>query len=357
MNPRLFTALRHFLLATALLLVLVALWIFVEFIAFRGSTPPLADATGRPLPSGIASFESIVLGGIPYTILIRGHDTRQPILLFLHGTPAIPTMFLAHAFQRNIEEFFVVVHWDRREKGRSSDSTTPALHRDLAELLDLVRMLRDRFQQERVFLVAHSEGTHLGMLAVTKHPEYFAAYIGMGQPATDAGRTRIIQRRFLYNRARASRDSALIRRLMSWDGTISERELLRYGGVFRSARSKWPILMTGLWAPEYDLFDLLDIARSSVLVQPTTAASELPETPFLKFDIPVYFFLGRHDYVTPSILADDYFLALTAPHKQLIWFERSAHYPFWEEPVVFENALRKAKKEVTEFWNSEHAGQ
>ncbi|HXM32358.1 MAG TPA: alpha/beta hydrolase, partial [Chthoniobacterales bacterium] len=57
-----------------------------------------------------------------------------------------------------------------------------------------------------------------------------------------------------------------------------------------------------------------------------------------KLDVPVYFFLGRHDRtVTASAaMAERYFNALEAPRgKHLIWFEYSGHWLQLEEPKKF----------------------
>jgi pimeloyl-ACP methyl ester carboxylesterase len=51
--------------------------------------------------------------------------------------------------------------------------------------------------------------------------------------------------------------------------------------------------------------------------------------------VPVYFFLGRYDYNTPSELAAAYLQTLSAPSKKVVWFEESAHFPFLEEPAKF----------------------
>ena len=56
-------------------------------------------------------------------------------------------------------------------------------------------------------------------------------------------------------------------------------------------------------------------------------------------NLPVFFLLGRHDFNTPSSLAADYLDRLTSPTKAAIWFEESAHFPFWEEPGKFREAL------------------
>ena len=51
--------------------------------------------------------------------------------------------------------------------------------------------------------------------------------------------------------------------------------------------------------------------------------------------IPVYFLEGRYDYEAPAVLAECYFKQLRAPHKELIWFERSAHFINTEEADNF----------------------
>ena len=43
--------------------------------------------------------------------------------------------------------------------------------------------------------------------------------------------------------------------------------------------------------------------------------------------MPVFFFLGRHDHVVAAETSVAYFDMLTAPSKKLVWFEESAHEP------------------------------
>ncbi len=69
-----------------------------------------------------------------------------------------------------------------------------------------------------------------------------------------------------------------------------------------------------------------------------------------KFDVPVFFFLGRYDLNTPSQLAADYMGRLHAPLKGIVWFEQSAHFPFFEEPHRFRSEMLKVDKAVGEFW-------
>jgi hypothetical protein len=40
--------------------------------------------------------------------------------------------------------------------------------------------------------------------------------------------------------------------------------------------------------------------------------------------------MGRNDYDTPHELVEEYYPQVTAPDKDLIWFDKSAHFPFYE---------------------------
>lgn len=55
--------------------------------------------------------------------------------------------------------------------------------------------------------------------------------------------------------------------------------------------------------------------------------------------MPVFFFLGHHDHCVPSEISVAYFDALTAPSKQLVWFEESGHEPFVDEPAKFNASM------------------
>jgi pimeloyl-ACP methyl ester carboxylesterase len=54
-----------------------------------------------------------------------------------------------------------------------------------------------------------------------------------------------------------------------------------------------------------------------------------------KMDVPVYLFLGRHDWTTPTAPVTRWFERVTAPSKDIVWFEESAHLCMFEEPGKF----------------------
>lgn len=336
--------------ALLVLLLLAALLLAAEFGLRRPRTP--AIAAERP-ELAVASLGQLPIRGVAQSVLIRGHDRAKPILLFLHGGPGMPVMFLGHAFQRELERDFLVVHWDRRGAGRSYAAWTEqasSVRANLDDLYALAVHLRRRFNQNRVYLVGHSWGTYLGLIAAHERPDLFAAYVGTGQMAADPARIRAARQVFFEREARARDDREMLARLAS-GADITEDDLFRYGAELRGAESFWPILMLGLRAPEYRLQDVLNVPKGSErLIR--TMRYDVIEGPLdralLSFRIPIFFFLGRHDWNEPSTLAADYLRRIRAPEKGLVWFEDSAHFPFLEQPDHFHRAMLALDRRLTE---------
>lgn len=65
----------------------------------------------QPASEPVASLEMIQLGGVDQWVLIRGRDSSNPVLLWLHGGPGSAQMPV-RAVTSELEEWFVVVHWD-----------------------------------------------------------------------------------------------------------------------------------------------------------------------------------------------------------------------------------------------------
>ena len=339
-----------FAAASSVLLLVAATAVF--FLG-RGRTPTIAG------DRSIASLEKIRIGGVDQWLLIRGLDRSNPVLLFLHGGPGMPAMFLAHAWQRELERSFVVVHWDRRGAGKSysagSDAGALNVRQVLDDTFEVSRLLRQRFGQDRIYLAAHSWGTYLGLLAIREHPEYYSAYVGMGQVAGPLARVREIQRDFVLRCATRANDIETIE-MMRRRGPIDEDMLFQCHGELWKSTSYMPILLTGLRAPEYTFRDALHVKSGANRVN-REMKYNVDARPLIgevkAVDVPVFFFLGRHDYNTPSSVASEYLSRLRAPLKSLTWFEQSGHFPFFEEPARFNQEMIRANGVVHEYWRTQ----
>jgi pimeloyl-ACP methyl ester carboxylesterase len=327
-------------------LTLVGLGILLHLWLTPGRTPAIHG------PNSVASLERIRIGDVDQYILIRGNDSSLPVLLFLHGGPGMPAMYLAHAFQRELEKDFVVVQWDRRAAGKSyreDISSTLTTEQLVADTVELTNVLRARFHQDKIYLVGHSWGTYLGMLVIARHPELYHAYVGIGQLARSspiAG----IQDEYIRQSAIRIGDQDAIKELDGKGGSVRETLLFKFGGEIHKAKSFMPILLTGLAAPEYSLRDARNIPKgvslySENFVYNSISGDLMDAIP--KVEIPIYFFTGRYDYTDPFTLTEEYFSKINAPEKHIVWFEESAHFAFYEEPAVFARQMRAVLSATT----------
>jgi pimeloyl-ACP methyl ester carboxylesterase len=307
-----------------------------------GRTPQIAAA------HSIASLERIRIGGVDQYVLIRGDDTSLPVLLFLHGGPGMPAMYLAHEFQRPLEREFVVVQWDRRGAGKSyrqDISNTLSSEQLVADTIELTNLLRARFHQDKIYLVGHSWGTYLGMLVIARHPELYRACVGIGQLARSG--VSEIQDNYIRQSAGRDGDQESIKELDQNGADVRETLLFRFGGEIHRAKSYFPLLMAGLTAPEYSLRDALNVPKGVALYSKhfvyNSISGDLMDA-ITQVEIPVYFFTGSYDYTDPFAVTENYYSKIKAPTKRLVWFENSAHFPFLEEPVKFATEMDGVRK-------------
>jgi len=328
---------------------------------WRAYTPrirPYADvAGGEP----VASLETVKIGGIPQWVLIRGRDRRNPVVLFLHGGPGNPTMYLAHRFQRPLENDFVVVHWDRRGAGKTyTEAKSPgslSVSQEVSDTVELVKHLLHRFGQSKVYLVGHSYGSYLGMIVAQRHPELFHAYVGIGQLAYEGKRNTDIQDRWIRDQAERSGNHKLVNALDNDLPINREKWLFRFGGAIHHSRSFATLILIGLMAPEYTLREGLDVRKGVNFTHRNlkfdAIEGELADA-VPRVELPVYFFTGRYDFTDPFQNTVEYESKLVAPRKQIVWFEESAHFPFLEEPDKFAREMSKVRAQTVDVGTTMH---
>ena len=313
----------------------------------------IRSATAIESPAGIDSVEKVHLGGVDQWIHIRGHDRANPLLLMLHGGPGIPEMPFAHV-NAELEKHFTVVEWDQRGAGKSFSSDVPpesmTVGQITADAQELIALLRQRFGQERIFLMGHSTGTIIGALVAARQPEAIRAYVGVSQVA-DLQATQAILYDFATRAATEQKNEEALRELreigpppfddlselqtsQKWVNTFAPDEF----GAIEAARLKLLFFSPAASLP--DLWRTVRGAKFSFdnLWREFFAMNVFREVPSLA--TPVYFLEGRHDHVVTAEVAARYFDVLDAPRgKQLIWFEQSAHWPQLDEPEKFRRVM------------------
>ena len=303
-------------------------------------------------PKGIQETFKTMIGGVEQWIYTRGQDKNNPILLFIHGGPASPMSPLMWMYQRPIEEYFTVVNWDQRGSGRTFLEADPELLRGtlrieqyVSDTIELVELIKHRYDAKKVILIGHSWGTIIGLRAVLENPELFSAYVGMGQVINTIDNERVsfdfsVSEAKRHNNRKALSELETIapypgQTPLTPERIIIARKWAQYYGGLSAFRTESNYYFSGpLLSPEYDHNVVSTLDQSSIF----TLEQVLPELlnvdlqNLTVFPIPIFMFMGRHDYYTPSKLTADWLKKIEAPYKKGIWFEKSAHLIPFEEP-------------------------
>lgn len=113
---------------------------------------------------------------------------------------------------------------------------------------------------------------------------------------------------------------------------------MKYGGSTRSIDNPDGDIIGTLFSSEYNLIDVIrynyGMGYSQEKLVNHMLENPLPDI-VTNLDIPLYFVMGEYDYMTPSYATKRYFDTISAEHKHFITFEKSAHYPQFEEKEKF----------------------
>lgn len=341
-----------------LLVLILAAAGYIVITQMTASTPKIKDGEGKVLEGSIAELKKVNLNGRKEWITIRGNDRTAPVLLFLAGGPGGSQFAGTRIELAELEKHFVVVNWDQPGSGKSyscmkrSDITVQTY---IDDGIALTEYLCRELGQEKIYLVGESWGSALGIFLTSEKPEYYAGLIGSGQ-MVDFKETEVIDYYKALEIAKEKGDSKKIEKLEKlgvppyYDGNIAIKSsaYLSYLSSYMAANpaTTGSPFHTGrdMMESEYGLVDsvryLLGIMNTFNVVYPQLYETDL-RTEYSKLEIPVYFFLGRHDLNAPVSLAEEYFNLLEAPKKELIWFEHSGHTPWnYETDLFVQETLR-----------------
>lgn len=317
-----------------------------------GRTPPFRDAQGEPVPGSIAEINYLRLGGLDQWVMVRGESVTNPPLILLHGGPGLTETRLFRHFNAPLEKSFTVVYWDQRGSGKSFDRRIPrssmTLEQFITDLDELVDAVRRRVEQDQVAIFGHSWGSALGVLYAGRFPHKVAAYVGSGQVGDwAAGESSsysfvLAEAQRLDNRKALEALRAIGPPPHSASSLWTQRTWLNRVEGRLSARTVWNLGRILLGGRESSVFDLPNLLRGfrfslDAMWPEVSRLNLLKLVPALQ--MPVFFFLGRHDHWVPPETSVAYFDALTAPSKRLEWFEASGHEPFVDEPAKFNAAM------------------
>ncbi|MBP2028379.1 pimeloyl-ACP methyl ester carboxylesterase [Acetoanaerobium pronyense] len=328
------------------------------------STPVIRDEKGDIPSESISELIEIKLNGRKQWICIRGEDRTNPILLFLAGGPGGTQMAAVRHELEELEKHFVVIGWDQPGSGKSyyaepiKDITAETYIEDGKAL---TQYLIDRFEQEKIYLVGESWGSALGVFLIERYPDLYHAFIGTGQ-MIDFAETERLDYKKAMEIAIENNDTKMIEKLekngmppyYGKNVTLKSAVYLNYLGNHMNMnpgiKNSGYNTFRDIGSSEYGILDKINFIRGIINtynnVYQQLYTIDLRRD-YKNLDVPVYFFLGRHDINAPTSLVEEYMEVLNAPKKEIVWFENSGHNPWINETNKFVDELVKRFSDTT----------
>jgi pimeloyl-ACP methyl ester carboxylesterase/membrane protease YdiL (CAAX protease family) len=339
-------------------LVAAVMWLLVGSVAVvdgwlrLGHTTPFRGPDGKVLPNSVAEVKYVRLGGVDQWVMIRGENVANPPLIVLHGGPGMSEMGFFRHFNATLERHFTVVHWDQRGTGKSFDCHIPrssmTLDRFVADLDELVNLVRHRVGKDKVAILGHSWGSALGAIYAARFPEKVSVYVGAAQIG-DSAAGESLSYSFGLAEAERRHDEKALKKLRAIGPPpypaksvfVERRAVTRLDGQMRLG-ILWRAGRALFGRPESSILDLPNLVRGfgftlDAMWAEVSKLNLLKLVPALK--MPVLIFVGRLDHWVPPETSVAYFDALTAPSKRLVWFEHSGHEAFVDEPEKFNSTM------------------
>jgi pimeloyl-ACP methyl ester carboxylesterase len=320
-------------------------------VARPAGTDPIRGADGRPRAGSVAELTHVDIGGKRLGLMLRGHSTGDPVLLFLAGGPGGSEIGAMRRHLSELERHFVVATFDQRGTGRSYGALDPTssltLERAVADAIEVSEYLRERFGRKRIYVVGQSWGSTLGVLAVQRRPDLYEAFVGAGQMVSQRETDRLMYRDTLAWATRTGRRDVVS--TLERIGQPPYENILDYEPALAHEHEVYPYDRTGNSEGEGGFSENLFVEEYSFLEQVHAFAGfldtfsvlypQLQEIDFrrqaTRLDVPVFMVQGAHEARGRAKLADEWFAELEAPVKQRFLIDGTGHRPLFERPRAF----------------------
>lgn len=118
-----------------------------------------------PEKKSIAIMKELSIGNTKQMLMINGVDVKNPLLLFLHGGPGTPQIGYVRHYQKELEQYFTVVHWDQRGSGLSYSKRishhSMTINHFIKDTIQVTQWLLAHFSKSKLYLAGHSWGSIL----------------------------------------------------------------------------------------------------------------------------------------------------------------------------------------------------
>lgn len=316
--------------------------------------------------SGVDEGIYVTLGGQEQYLLIRGEDTNNPVIIWLHGGPAGSDTYTNHVFQKYLTDAYTFVNWDQRGCGRTyfrnqsrdPENETATFAQAQADLDELVDYVCRRFDTDSVILMGHSYGTMLGSKYTLEHPHKVRAYIGVGQVVNFEGE--VYSYRDALEKARLLGDDtaemeAAYKAYRQDDNLVNMMILRSRVSPYHVPEKQADTLWLGISSPYMGLPDFCWFLKQMGSLEAYFALNsrlfDYVKTADVtsygtQYQVPVGILSGACDWTTPVTQAREYFDLISAPRKQFQLLDGCGHSPQYASPEEFSDIVKNMLEEL-----------
>lgn len=291
----------------------------------------------------VSAIETFSLGGYEQKVLLEGKREDLPILLALHGGPGTPIPFCVgcRGLFPEITDKYILVCWDQYGCGINNaeidDSFTIDHFVDMT--VDLVRILKERFPENRLYLFAMSWGSLLSAKAAVRIPELINGVLVYGQILRAPMRTEETLQAILSSNApekvkQAAKAICAKKRLERDDCMKMSTYVRKYTeGYTNKKEPKSPIgsMIKGIFtSPDYRFKDFTAIVKNGYMKNQSlmSALSEADLRYVLdKITVPYHVIQGDTDIVTSTSMIVAYIQSCGNPKLTCEVIKDAAHMP------------------------------
>ncbi len=269
----------------------------------------------------IDTTQFVNIGGIKQFISIKG-KINKPLLLYLHGGPGAATSSHRQQITNILEENFLVVHWDQRGSGKSliPNLKAPTLSEMKQDAEEILLFLMEKYNKDKIVLVANSWGTVLGFHLALKYPSKIASLIAISPLINNQKSQKLTNKKLIKHYKQRSNTEA-VKQLKSINIPYEKVEDM-------AIQFKWISDFKGTHIPDNEFENYLEYFKEwerlwMPLYKELYAMNLLNHKTVFK--VPTYVLIGDKDLTTSTELTEKFYKKLVAPKKQLFLLKDVGH--------------------------------
>lgn len=328
------------------IITFLTILILIVFSQFNVKTP---DIEGE---LAISELIKVELNGEEQWISVRGKNKNNPVILFLAGGPGGSQLGAVRRNLAALEEDFTIINWEQPGSGKSYNSVDTEkldVDRYIEDGLAITAHIKEKFNQEKIYIMGESWGSALGIFLINERPENYYAFIGTGQMVAFEETEKICYETALEIAKYNDDQEQIVKLKKIGPPPYYGKNMALTTATYLQYLSKEMVnnpeinnpgynTLEDLSSPEYGIVDQLNffrgMLRSFSKVYPELYPVDL-RSDFTDLEVPIYIIHGKYDLNAPVHLVEDYYKKLDAPEKKMIIFERSGHSPWINENELF----------------------